>query len=81
MVEHRPEPLPGRAHHLFRKVDQLPMIDGPATPLATRLRQAADAIAELNSMQGLPSERASVSPEYLLAAADAIEDPGTESQS
>ncbi|MDT5052959.1 MAG: hypothetical protein QOF66_1325 [Mycobacterium sp.] len=32
-------------------------------------------------MQGLPSERASVSPKYLIAAADAIEDPGTESQS
>jgi hypothetical protein len=43
------------------------------TPLATRLRLAADAIAELNSTQGLPSERASVSPKYLLAEADAIE--------
>jgi hypothetical protein len=43
------------------------------TPLATRLRQAAATIAELNSRQGLSPERASVSPEYLLAAADEVE--------
>jgi hypothetical protein len=71
---HPNEPLPGRTHHLVRKVDQLPKIDvGPTTPLATRLRAAADAIAELNSTQGLPSERASVSPKYLFAAADEID--------
>jgi len=75
---HPNEPLPGRAHHLFREVDQLPTIDLGS---ATHLRQVAAAIAELNSTQGLPSERASVSPKYLLAAADAIENPGSESQS
>jgi hypothetical protein len=53
---------------------QLPKIDvGPATPLATRLRQAADAIAELNATQGLPSERASVSPKFLREQADEAE--------
>jgi hypothetical protein len=64
------EPLPGRAHHLFRTVDQLPPIDVGS---ATHLRQVAAAIAELNGIQGLTSERASVSPQYLLAAADEID--------
>jgi hypothetical protein len=74
-ILHPNEPLRGRAHHLFRTVDQLPMI---TVGSATRLRQAAAAIAELNATEGLPPELA-VSPKYLLAAADAIEDPGTES--
>jgi hypothetical protein len=41
--------------------------------LPDRLRDAANAIAELNAIQGLPSERASVPPKYLLAAADEID--------
>jgi hypothetical protein len=40
---------------------------------ADRLRDAADAIAELNAIQGLPSERASVSPQFLREQADEIE--------
>jgi hypothetical protein len=34
------------------------------------LRDAANAIAELNATQALPSERASVSPKYLREQAD-----------
>jgi hypothetical protein len=67
---HPNEPLPGRAHHLSRKVGQLPTIDVGS---ATHLRQVAAAIAELNSIEGMPSERASVSPKYLLVAADEID--------
>lgn len=78
----RPNEPVTRAHHLVREVDQLPTIDVGS---ATHFRQVAAAIAELNSMQGLPSERASVSPEYLRAAADAMEsadalEPGREGQ-
>jgi len=42
-------------------------------PLPQRLRAAADAIAELNAMQGLATERGAVSPKYLREEADRME--------
>jgi hypothetical protein len=41
--------------------------------LAERLIAAADAIAELNSSQGLSAERAAVSPKYLRELAASME--------
>lgn len=46
----------------------------PGVPLAERLRQAADAVIELNSMEGFHApERAGVSAKYLLEAAARME--------
>jgi len=42
-------------------------------PLSQRMREAADAIAELNAMQGLATERGAVSPKYLREEADRME--------
>lgn len=44
-----------------------------AVEFAGRLRAAADAIAELNAMQGLAAERAAVSPKYLREQAETME--------
>jgi hypothetical protein len=37
------------------------------------MRQAADAIAELNALQGLNAERCAVSPKYLRELADSMD--------
>lgn len=42
-------------------------------PLAQRLRDAAEVIAELNASQGLSAERAAVSPKYLREIAAGME--------
>lgn len=42
-------------------------------PLSERMRQAADAIAELNALQGLNAERCAVSPKYLREEAERME--------
>lgn len=47
-----------------------------AVEFAGRLRAAADAIAELNAMQGLAAERAAVSPMYLRSEAARMEAEG-----
>lgn len=54
----------------------LPVKEGLQCPLPQRLRDAADAIAELNAMQGLNAERCGVSPKYLREEADKMEMTG-----